>query len=300
MTPSHAGAARDVPAPIPHPTAPTCATCAAALAGPFCHACGERVVDPGEYRFSSFLLRTASGAFDLDSRGWHTLRQLATRPGRATADYMQGRRRRYLSPLQAFLLANLIFFAALGTLGGVSAFTTLLRHHQTQPFYGATAARLVAEAAPPGSPAASEYEKRFNEQSPRYANSMVIVLVPLFAVGLALQFLGGGRPFAQHFVFSLHFLTVLLLVLVVAPLLIRGQIALFPATSGYWLRSETPVTLVLIAIFWPYLALSLRTAYDTGTGEAVLRGLIAMLSLAPVVTVYRALLFFTVYLAMRR
>ena len=75
-------------------------TCGAALHGPFCHACGERVLDPADLRLPAFLRHVAEGAFDLDSRLWRTFRELFRRPGLLTAEFMAGRRRPYLHPLQ--------------------------------------------------------------------------------------------------------------------------------------------------------------------------------------------------------
>lgn len=285
--------------PADSPAAP-CVSCGAALHGPYCHACGERVVRPADLRLSRFLAEALSGTFDLDSRPWRTLRTLVRRPGRLTADYVRGHRRPYLSPLQTFLLANLVFFFSLGTIGGVDAFTTRLEVHRTQPFYGATATRLSGQQGAPGSTEQADYERRFDEASPRYANTLVILLVPLHALGLALLYAAARRPAAVHVVHSLYFIAVVLLVMAVLPLVLMPLIAVSPWLRAFLTQSETPVTLLVFVLLWGYLALSFREGYGTGRLRAVAAGLLGVLLLAPIIILYRALLFFVVHAAVTR
>ena len=274
-----------------------CVTCGASLHGAYCHQCGERVVQPSDLRLARFLVETVSATFDLDSRPWRTLRTMIRRPGRLTTDYVRGHRRPYLSPLQTFLLANLVFFVSLGTIGGVDAFTTRLEVHETQPLYGRTAARLAAEQGATGSAERAAYERRFDEASPRYANSLVILLVPLYALGLALLYAAARRPAAVHVVHSLYFIAAVLLLMAVLPVALLLPMALSPWLRDFLTQSELPVTLLVLVILWGYLGMSLREAYGTAPVRAAIAGLLGVLLLAPVIILYRAMLFFVVHLA---
>ena len=278
------------------PTPLACATCGAALHGRYCHDCGERVVEPGEFRLSAFLARATGAVFNLDSRLYNSLRLLLLRPGELTAAYMAGRRRRYLSPLQLFLVANLVFFAVLTLLGGASTFTTELRFHTNQAGYGHIAQDLIARLGPAGSPERAAFEERFNDAVPRFANSMVIVLAPVLAGMLAILLVWRRRPFVQHLVFALHFLTFLLLVLTALPLLLRGLVALLPAALPV-LDAEIVLSTVLLVIFGVYLARAIRRAYDVAPAAAGVIGFTVSLLLLPALVVYRMILFFTVWLA---
>lgn len=276
---------------------PVCVSCGAALHGFYCHVCGERVVRPADLRLARFLAETLSATFDVDARPWRTLRTMIRRPGRLTADYVRGHRRPYLSPLQTFLLANLVFFFSLGTIGGVDAFTTPLEVHQTQPLYGPTAARLTGQQGAPGSTERAEYQRRFDEASPRYANTLVILLVPFYALGLSLLYAAARRPAAVHVVHALYFIAVVLLVMAVLPLALLPLMAVSPWIRAFLTRNETPVTLLVFVLLWSYLALSFREAYGTARWRAVASGLLGVLLLAPVIILYRALLFFVVHAA---
>lgn len=86
-----------------------CPNCNAPLTGQYCGQCGQRA----QSRLISVweLLRDAFGdVFDVDSRLWRTIVQLAIRPGNLTRDYLRGRRARYMPPFRTYLVLSLLFF----------------------------------------------------------------------------------------------------------------------------------------------------------------------------------------------
>ena len=94
---------------LPAGEMPECLNCGAHLRGQYCGQCGQR----GRSRLISLweLLRDAFGdLFELDSRLWKTLVPLLARPGLLTADYLQGKRARYMPPFRMYLVLSLLFF----------------------------------------------------------------------------------------------------------------------------------------------------------------------------------------------
>jgi hypothetical protein len=275
----------------------TCVTCGTPLHGRFCHACGERTLGRDEFRLRSFLAHSFNAVFDVDSRLFRSFRVLLTRPGLLTAEYIAGRRRPYLGPVQIFLIANLMFFAGLSVMDGISTFTTPLRYHASQIVYGDIAVELIARRGAPGTNAARAFEERFNETVPRYANSMVILLAPMLAALLALFLFRRRRPFVQHLVLSLHFLAFLLLVMLLFPLLVRAAYAILP---DQWVAgdNEMLLTTLLIVVFGFYLTRASRVAYGVGRLHAWLIGFGVALLFLPSLVLYRMILFFTVYVAL--
>lgn len=86
-----------------------CLNCGAVLRGQYCGSCGQRA----RSRLISLweLLRDAFGdLFELDSRLWRTVTPLLVRPGLLTADYLAGRRARYMPPFRMYLVLSLVFF----------------------------------------------------------------------------------------------------------------------------------------------------------------------------------------------
>jgi hypothetical protein len=86
-----------------------CLNCGAALAGPFCVHCGQRVVPP--HPTTKELI---GDAYD-ELVGWdgkfaQTIRLLLTRPGELTRAAIEGQRTRYVRPVKLYLACSVLFF----------------------------------------------------------------------------------------------------------------------------------------------------------------------------------------------
>lgn len=307
-------------------SADTCVTCGTPLVGRFCQECGEKRAEERDLTLGAFLHYAAEAVTNADAKLYVTLRLLVRRPGLLTREFVAGRRTPYVAPLQLFLIANLLFFVLLQFGIGMDTFTTDLAWHRTQPLYGATASSMIDErvgavTAREGRPVGvwldswtdeqRELRERFNEATPRYANSMVILMIPIFAVFIRL--LRRRSLFVRDLVFSMHFYAFLLLysvaltVLVLVAVVLPGQLARLaglqdvPAVDGFFrlldafFNSQLTFTaIILIPTLW-YLTAGFRTAYRDGLGAAVLRGVASILLLFLVVTIYRGILFFVVF-----
>jgi hypothetical protein len=288
-----------------------CVSCGTLLVGHHCHVCGERRADERDLTLAGFARYALDAATNVDARLYLSLRRLIARPGLLTREFLAGRRRPYAGPLQLFLLANLVFFLLLQLGWGTSAFTTDLVHHRTQPLYGAAAERLLAERVgafqrpEPGTTfqerlallteEQAAFRRRFNEVQPRYANSLVILMVPLFA--LAIRLLRRRGLFVRELVFSLHVHAFLLLFMTAVPLPVMLLLPVWPAGAHALNENEWWLTIVLVAVLLWWLASGFRTAHGDRRAAALARAVVALPLLLLVVTVYRGLLFFVVYYA---
>lgn len=271
-----------------------CVTCGAELAGRFCHACGERVIEPADLRVGTFVRRAAAAAFDADSHLWLTLRLLLLRPGWLTLEFVRGRRSPYVHPLQTFLIVNLVLFLSLKYLFGFQTFTTQLRWHVDQPLYGSVARELVESRAPAGSEAAAEYARRFDAATPDYANSMIILMVPVVAAGIALLSIRRREPFVKHLVFALHFMAFLMLLSTLLPLVLWLLMQVFPIV-GELANRDMPVSLAISTILSIWCGVGFWRAYGDRPWFAAAKGIAVVFMLIPALIVYRAILFFVVY-----
>ena len=97
------------PPPRAAPPDPRCPNCGApAESGPFCADCGQR---QAEFRQPVHVLAKDLLAeyFGFEGKLWRTVVALL-RPGFLTAEYLDGRQRRYARPLRLYLTASLVFF----------------------------------------------------------------------------------------------------------------------------------------------------------------------------------------------
>jgi hypothetical protein len=84
------------------PSPPRCPNCDTEAPAAFCPACGQRQL--GRLTFRSLAGELASRLFSVERGKWRTLLVMTAHPGRATRDYLQGRRTRYVSPVLWYVL----------------------------------------------------------------------------------------------------------------------------------------------------------------------------------------------------
>jgi hypothetical protein len=90
----------------------TCINCQATLAGPFCHACGQKrthLHKPFWELMEDFL----HSVVHFDGRLWQTLRALFLKPGQMTLDWIEGRQMRHVPPIRLFIFTTLFLIISL-------------------------------------------------------------------------------------------------------------------------------------------------------------------------------------------
>ncbi|HST44823.1 MAG TPA: DUF3667 domain-containing protein [Luteimonas sp.] len=99
----------------PAPLLARCENCAAALAGAYCHVCGQHAHSPLR-NFRHAMEDVFESFWHLDGRIFRTLADLLV-PGRVACNYLAGRRVRYIAPLRLFVILSLLtFFVGKSTL----------------------------------------------------------------------------------------------------------------------------------------------------------------------------------------
>lgn len=94
-----------------------CLNCGAALAGEFCHACGQHA--HVHRTLTSFFHDLLHGLLHFEGKIWNTLPLLVWKPGELTRRYIDGERAKFVSPIALFLFSIFLMFAAVSLLGGV-------------------------------------------------------------------------------------------------------------------------------------------------------------------------------------
>jgi Protein of unknown function (DUF3667) len=97
------------PAPAVPGAARTCDNCGNPVTQRYCGACGQRV-EPPVHSLVHFSRVATEDLTHADSRLWRTLAALLFRPGFLTAEFLSGRRARYLPPVRLYLVLSIAFF----------------------------------------------------------------------------------------------------------------------------------------------------------------------------------------------
>ncbi len=267
-------------------TTANCKNCGFALrpADRFCPACGQAVLDSQDRSVAHLLRSSAAELASVDSRLWRSLRLLAFKPGFLSREYRQGRRKRYLTPIGLFLLANLLYFLA----PPLSDLTlSLAEQYELQLHRTVVVAWVDSYMTHTGltfDEVASMYQLRVVE----LAKLMVIVHVPILAFATLLLVPDRRFYFADHVVAALHYFAFLMIYLIafaafftVVYFAIPGD---GPTMSPYLIQG-------VVLLQFAYVPVMLRTAFDLAWWRALLSTLPYIAGLLAANLLYRLVQF---------
>ena len=176
-----------------------CRNCGAALSGPFCSACGQ-YADLGRLTVAGVFGPAISSVLSLESRLTQTLAGLTCNPGRVAAEYVAGRRLRYVHPFRYYLLV----VAGVALIWGFSGNDPL---SASQPLVTLTS---------------GDDSQEVNAFLARWLANTLILALPILAGLLRLFFPRSGRNFLEGYVLALyataHAHALSLMVLLIQPL----------------------------------------------------------------------------------
>ena len=109
-----------------------CRNCGEALLGPYCSHCGQNE-GRGDFSFGDVAGELLDEVFSWDSRLWRTLVPLVFRPGFLTAEFIAGRRARYMPPFRLYLIISFVLFLVVSVLIGQASFVQIDDSRATKP-----------------------------------------------------------------------------------------------------------------------------------------------------------------------
>lgn len=282
-----------------------CVSCGAPqpLDRAFCGECGERRVNQDDRKLSAFLARAAFAVSDLDSRLLRTLRTLIFSPGTLTLEHRKGRRKPYLQPVQLFLLINVVYFV-LQPFTVFGGYNTKMSSHIERQYYSIwfPIETWMTEKAAQLSLDLDAFEVVFNSQSELLASTLILLIVPLFALAVGALMVRRNALLIDHVVFSLHFIAYYLLILhcVIAFLwypVVQGLTALlglFAADAdAKWIQNTIGVVTefgLVAVVVMPYLYIAFKRVYRVSKMRALASAIVGCVALMAASITYRFLL----------
>jgi hypothetical protein len=288
MTASASPITRPAPA-----AAGRCVTCGQPLDTPYCPHCGERRAGDRSYSLFHFTKENVVDAVgNLDGRVIRSLKRLLGRPGQLTVEFMQGVRLPYIAPLQLFLTLNVAFFVWSSAEKFSILDTQLAVQTKLMPWH-ATASRMMHERMVGARKDSVSFTASFDAVGHEQAKTLVILMVPMLAVGLAALMIGRGQSVVKHIVFSLHFyaFTFVAIPITIELIIQTNRWILGPLHAAFSNAVVTEVwNYTFTATLGVYLTLALRRAYDVGRARAMLSGVAATFLVGAVFYAYRFIL----------
>lgn len=241
-----------------------CVECGTPLAGRYCHQCGEKFPDPHDLTLKHFFHHGLDELTHVDSKIFRTLRALLLNPGVLSADYVAGRRQRYVLPLRLFLVVfafNLFLF----TRPGIALYD--VRFVLSANAQGKVLGDKLEHFAEKRNMTRDALLDRINEHWQHNASFFQLGDVLFFAVCLA--FLNRRRYFVEHLIFSLHTLSFSLLFGCVTWLYF----------ARYGMRQDWTLIALTFVVLLLYLWRAVPRMYGTTGWKALLKSLLLVIGL---------------------
>ena len=267
------------------PAAVPCPTCGTPIDRRFCGACGEQRVTAHDYSIVHFAEHILESLTHFDFKSLRALKTLMVRPGQLTRDYLDGRRRGYIGPIQLFVIVNVAF-----ALAGPSTFRTPLAVQEHDRPFPALKQSLVADAMATRNVEHDEFRRSFDDAAGLQAKTWVFAMIPLIAVVTATLY-GFRRLFYEQLIFATHFLTFMLVWMLGTGIVFIGGSELTGMFTTGEARDSVMSLITLIGLIG-YLVPAFRRVFGDGWGAAAARALGVGALFLPVLLAYRFLLFF--------
>lgn len=87
-----------------------CKNCGTPLEGMYCYRCGQYALD-SEQPFWKYVRQYFENVYQFDTKIWHTLWYLFTRPGFLTTEFNAGKINSYVHPFRLYMCISVVFFA---------------------------------------------------------------------------------------------------------------------------------------------------------------------------------------------
>lgn len=238
---------------IEHPEASRCPTCGETITREFCPACGEHKFDRHSFSFRHFARHAAHELLELDSKILRTVRYLFSKPAFVTAEYLAGKRSRYVNPFRLYVLCFALATLLTSTYHPTLDFKTIANADGT----GQLNAKLEKFAHYKGV-SEEALVPHLNERLHSYYEASKIFNALVMAGLLAIFYRKQKWYFGEHAVTSFYFLSFTLLLSIVKwPF----WIALGAPVQGA--RSYT-LSLIFLLVALPYLWVTLRQLHGEG------------------------------------
>jgi hypothetical protein len=217
-----------------------------------------------------------------------------TRPGKYSADYCAGIRRKYFKPISLFLILIVIYLLFPVVDGLNTKFTTLVSPEYQ---YTSIVAPIAKKKMETHHLTEKELAEKYDKKSPVFAKLFTLILIPLSSALLALLFITSRRYFFDHFILAIEIICFIILVIyLLMPLIIYITTLIAPSWKSVFDEGGVFAFVIYISI-GIYVSIAFRNFYKQKRWISLTKGIVFwFVYLLGIQYVYRMLLYFLVML----
>lgn len=269
----------------------TCQTCGNPNQENFCPNCGEKRYDPHSLSLTHVAEEAVEGFTHADHNLLRTLRAVLLRPGELPAEYVAGRRVRYMKPLGFFLVVNLVFFL----LSTTNVFNQPLNSFLNYPPYTEFGTdEAIRHVLTERHETLAQYTPLFNAAMTSSSKTYLVLLIPLYALVFSLLFIATGRTFIEHLIFATYYIAFMLLFMLLITFVVVVPFEWLFGQQSWVAFGDRYVSVLVLTVLTAYLSLAFRHFYRTSVFWSLLSAVVSSGMLAVLIVAYRMVLFYKI------
>lgn len=262
-----------------------CLNCGASVKGGFCYDCGQRIRDNSDRSLGRLLSEFVGNVFFFDNRFLISVRYLIRFPSRMTVDFLEGKRKKFVSPISLFLFINLIYFLV-SPLSDYSL--SYYDQAYSQPYSEYTKGWVDSKLQKEGLNEQS-YSITYQNTSDNISKSIMIINIPMIAAFIYLMVFKRRKYYFDSLIFAFHFFSLFMISWVI----LDWTDTLIDFLFGNSSSIVSAISFYLFAFILPFLyaVLGIKKFIDVRWYWAIPAGLGVMIAVTLANLFYRFIIF---------
>jgi len=183
-----------------------CLNCGTSIKGNFCNQCGQHVRDNTDRSMGRLFGEVLSNIFFFDNRFFISVWYLFRFPGRMAIEFLEGKRKKFISPITLFLFFNLIYFFV----SPLTDFSLPLEDQMYDQPYSSWTIGLVDYKLQNEGLDVQDYSITYQNASDNISKAIMIINVPMIAFFVYLIAFKRRRFYFDTLIFSFHYFSLFL------------------------------------------------------------------------------------------
>lgn len=258
---------------------------------PYCPECGQRKLSEKDYRVTVLFNEFINGWLNFENSFLNTFKTFLTRPKTYISEYVQGARKKYLSPIKLFILANAFYFL----FPPIDTFKTTLNTQLNRlPYSDYTEGFITSFIASSGLGYA-EFASAYNDLTQVLSKALLILIPLLFSIFTWVLNLKKRKrsPFIHHINYSLVLNAFFVLVLCsVLPGLYKFVAVQFGIAEMLYAITEVSLSITLLGLLNLYGYFLYKNFFAGSLPIKIVKVFLLNAAFLPLIQTYRLILLF--------